>query len=74
MQLLSWNVPKSLLIHLLTSLLFFRNFEINNDSDTIGTYMYEYGKDNKIHTVEKSDVKPTMILDTMDEYKIFGCY
>ena len=49
----------------------FRNFEIKNDESTIGSFMYNYGRDNKIHTVDESNTKLTMTLDTMGEFKTF---
>ena len=52
----------------------FRNFEIKNDESIIGSFMYNYGQGNKINTVDESDTKLTMALDTMGEFKTFGCY
>ena len=52
----------------------FRNFDIRNTEDVIGSYMYQYGKKNHISTIDKTDTKLTMTLDTMGEFKSFGCY
>ena len=66
--------PKDLINDFINFPPVFRNFEIKNDEDIIGSYMYKYGKDNNIHTVDKSDTKLTMTLDTRGEFKTFGCY
>lgn len=52
----------------------FRNIKISNDESTIGSYMYNYGRDNKLHSVDERDTKLTMLLDTMGEFMTFGCY
>ena len=52
----------------------FRNFEISNDKDVIGQYMYEYAENNNIKSIKQTSTKLTMTLDTMGKYKSFGCY
>ena len=55
----------------------FRSYDIKNDEQTIGKYMYEYGNMNNISSVTSKnniDRKLTMTLDTMGEYKVFYCY
>lgn len=52
----------------------FRNFNIKNTEEVIGSNMYNYGKKNHINTIDKTDTKLTMTLDTLGEFKSFGCY
>ena len=51
-----------------------RNLEIENKESVIGSYMYNYGKTNKISSIDKVDTKLTMTLDTMNKFECFGCY
>ena len=52
----------------------FRNINIKNDESTIGTYMYNYMKTNKLTSTDMEERKLTMLLDTHDEYMIFSNY
>lgn len=66
--------PKNMINEFINFPPVFRNFTIKNDSKTIGQYMYTYGKSNHINSIDKSDTKLTMTVDTMHEFKGFGCY
>ena len=52
----------------------FRKLEINNDEQTIGSYMYNYMKDNKLSSIDKSEPHLTMLLDTCDRWMTFSNY
>ena len=52
----------------------FRNFDIKNNEETLGSYMYNYGRKNKISAIDKTTKKLTMTIDTMVQSFSFGCY
>lgn len=66
--------PKSKINDLINFPPVFWNFEIKNDEETIGSFMYNYGKKNRISTIDKTDTKLTMALDTMGLFFSFNCY
>ena len=52
----------------------FRNFDITNDEATIGPYMHNYMTHNKLPSVDKTERKLTMSVDTMGTYQTFSNY
>ncbi|WP_289705092.1 hypothetical protein, partial [Bacteroides acidifaciens] len=52
----------------------FRNINIMNDEQTIGSYMYKYMKDNKLNSADKETRKLTMLLDTCGTFMTFSNY
>ena len=52
----------------------FRNVNITNNEETIGSYMYNYMKDNRLASIDKEERKLTMMIDTKGEYMTFSNY
>ena len=52
----------------------FRNINIKNNEDTIGSYMYSYLQKHKLASLDKEERKLTMLLDTYGEYMTFSNY
>lgn len=52
----------------------FRNVDIMNDEQTIGSYMYNYMKDSKLNSIDKGVRKLANLLDTCGQWMKFTNY
>ena len=66
--------PKSKINYFINLPPIFRNINIKNDRQTIGSYMYDYMKKNNLISIDKEERKLTMLIDTCDEYMTFSNY
>ena len=67
------HIPKEYINEYINFLPIIRNIEITTNKETIGEYMYNYMKNNKIKTDQK-ERKLTQLASTNDEYMSFSSY
>ena len=68
------SCPKCKLNYFINFPPIFRNINIKNTEETIGSYMYNYLQQNKLATIDKEERKLTMLVDTCGEYMTFSNY
>ncbi len=67
------HIPKEHINEFINFPPIFRNIDITTDEATLGTYMYNYCKANKL-TTDKTERKLTQLLSTHDQYMSFSSY
>ncbi len=67
------HIPKEYINEFINFPPIFRNIDITTDEATLGTYMYNYCKDNKL-TTDKQERKMTQLLSTHNQFMSFSSY
>ena len=67
------EIPKEYINEFINFLPIFRNIEITTDEDTLGSFMYNYMKENNL-PIDKKERKLTQLASTNGEYMIFSSY